>query len=409
MSAKLTPLLTPSLASLANFRVHSAGLNPIFLHFFMPAEIELKLQLAPAHANAVFTHTLLAAWPTKGFSLRNTYYDTPDKALKKRGVAVRLRYKSTGTWLLTVKASSAAKTSQAARWQKHTQNQQNPQNQASELSALGALNGSLAERDEWEYPIALPLLSAAPAQLSSAPVDFSPIDDRALRDFLEHHLAELNAVFSCDFARTTWLYSLNNQVVEIALDQGTIHAQDAGNAQEALCEIELELIKGSSPQILFDLAAILATDLPVRPEIFSKAERGFWLAQGKTPPPVEQDLPNLAPNLAPDLALHLRPFEIWHAACVSQINALQRNENGVLAGCPEYLTAYQNSLTRLCTALSLCAPLLANDPSDYVSTWQTLNAQITSLAAAQELIRCAAYSKLLLELLAALHTRQARH
>ena len=87
----------------------------------MSCEIELKLRLAPAQARRLAAHPLLAGIAPEKTRLLNTYYDTPDLALKARGIALRLRRKGWSTWLMTVKGGDA-----------------------------GA--GGLAQRLEWEAP-----------------------------------------------------------------------------------------------------------------------------------------------------------------------------------------------------------------------------------------------------------------
>lgn len=57
----------------------------------MSKEIELKLTLSPDQAERLGRHALLASLESKHRHLFNTYYDTPDFALRRRGVALRLR------------------------------------------------------------------------------------------------------------------------------------------------------------------------------------------------------------------------------------------------------------------------------------------------------------------------------
>jgi triphosphatase len=116
----------------------------------------------------------------------------------------------------------------------------------------------------------------------------------------------------------------------------------AGRRREALCEIELELKQGE-PSCLFDLAEALATELPVRIDNTSKAERGYRLASGVRSRPVTASMTPLAADLTVDGA-----FGAIAAACLQQ---LQANERGMLAGRdPEYLHQARVALRRLRSA-----------------------------------------------------------
>ena len=59
----------------------------------MSMETELKLRLSSAQARRLVAHPLLAGSVPQKSRLANTYYDTPDFALRERGVALRLRRK----------------------------------------------------------------------------------------------------------------------------------------------------------------------------------------------------------------------------------------------------------------------------------------------------------------------------
>lgn len=73
----------------------------------MATEIELKLALPRSAAPRLGRHPLLAPHPAVSHTLENTYYDTPDLALQRRGVALRLRRRGR-VWLLTVKSAEPA-------------------------------------------------------------------------------------------------------------------------------------------------------------------------------------------------------------------------------------------------------------------------------------------------------------
>ena len=296
----------------------------------MSKEIELKLSLSAAQARRLQVHPLLASQKPEKFRLYNTYYDTPDFDLRKRGIALRLRRKGWAVWLMTVKGGDS-----------------------------GA--GGLAERSEWEAPT------------QPGVFDFSIVGDVALREFLNAQLGRLTPVFSTDFSRSAWLIARNNCQVELVLDRGYVEVKSnpATAARKIpLCEIELELIEGSSSDVLFDLAIELATDLHLHPEILSKAERGYVLADSSLSLPVKA--------CASPLVLEMSPVEAFRLIALSCILQLQRNEAGAIAGQdPEYVHQARVSIRRLRSAFKLFSPLLPKCFVDvYAPRWRHLAAQL---------------------------------
>ncbi|HAS50488.1 MAG TPA: inorganic triphosphatase, partial [Gammaproteobacteria bacterium] len=73
----------------------------------MSKEIELKLRLAPSQARRFQLHPALSESTPQKFRLFNTYYDTPELDLRKRGIALRLRRKGWAIWLMTVKGGDS--------------------------------------------------------------------------------------------------------------------------------------------------------------------------------------------------------------------------------------------------------------------------------------------------------------
>src|SRR5690606_27619836 len=122
----------------------------------MAREIELKLSLPRRSVSALRRHPLLAASAQLGraVTLDNVYHDTPDLALRKTGVALRIRVAGRRR-LQTVKAASAS-------------------------------TAGLTSRPEWEQPW-------------SGAFDFSEVDDAHIRALLERHAAALVPVFSTRF------------------------------------------------------------------------------------------------------------------------------------------------------------------------------------------------------------------
>ena len=276
----------------------------------MATEIELKLRLSRAQSHRLIVHRLLSGVAPQKYQLFNTYYDTPDFELRRRGVALRLRRKGWALWLMTVKTGAA-----------------------------GA--GGLAQRSEWEAPT------------QPGVFDFAIVTDPELREFLQARQSELQPVFTTDFTRCAWTLSHAGALIELALDRGTISATpaDLPARSEALCEVELELLEGPSSDPLFALAIALAADLQLHPEIASKAERGYALAAGVAPTPVRA----LPSPLTPDLS----PVEAFRAIALSCLAQLQGNEAGAVAGgTPEYVHQARVAIRRLRSAFNLFAPVL---------------------------------------------------
>src|SRR5690606_9497056 len=87
----------------------------------------------------------------------------------------------------------------------------------------------------------------------------------------------LQPLFTTDFVREKadigWGEGEEEVLIEAALDLGTVRA---GEREEEICELELELRKGQ-PRALLELAIGLADDLALMPCDISKAERGYRL------------------------------------------------------------------------------------------------------------------------------------
>lgn len=214
----------------------------------MALETELKLSLLPADRARLLAHPLLCAQTPERLQLRNTYFDTPELALMAQRVAVRER-RIGGQTLLTVKTA-------------------------------GSSVGGLSRRSEWEGP-------TQPGAFDFAAL----VDDTTLAATLVSLAGQLMPVFRTDFLRLRWVMDHGGASIELALDQGTV-STDAnaphGRQQQALLEVELELLSGPV-EALFDLAHTLASAPPdgaspglrLQPSQRSKAERGFDLFLGR--------------------------------------------------------------------------------------------------------------------------------
>ncbi len=267
-------------------------------------EAELKLLLAPQDLHRLRRDPRIRALQQGRAATRrvhSVYYDTPERALLRAGLALRLRSDG-GRWLQTLKTEGQA--------------------------AAG-----LHLREEWEWPLPgaaldFGLLATTPeAKLFRAP---------RLR-------AALAPAFATEFTRTRLrLGFADGSLAELCLDSGEIRS---GRRASAISEAEIELLAGS-PVRLFELALELADRVPLRLGHASKAERGYALALGLPARPVKAVPPALDPQGSVAAA-----FSAIVHGCIAQ---LQANEAGFLAGKdPEYLHQLRVALRRLRAGLSL--------------------------------------------------------
>ncbi|MCY1287314.1 Inorganic triphosphatase [compost metagenome] len=203
----------------------------------MQKETEIKLRASRATLAALRDHPLLKKRNKSGWERRelfNQYYDTPARELARAKVALRLR--------------------------------RDGEHYIQTLKGRGHSVAGLSERNEWDW------------QLEQPQLDLAKLDDQcwpaALADLDKSHLAP---IFTTDFVREkaeiAWGRGKARVVVEAALDLGKVVADQA---EEEICELELELRQGE-PEALLELAAELAADLPLMPCDISKAERGYRL------------------------------------------------------------------------------------------------------------------------------------
>jgi len=285
----------------------------------MSQEVELKLTLPRKALPALRRHPLIVGAAKQGnaVTLDNTYFDTPDLALKARKVAVRTR-RHGRVQLQTVKCAAAS-------------------------------TGGLTQRPEWE-------------QAFSGTFDFSAVDTPKVRKLLLRHSADLVPVFSTRFRRETRLYAPDDAVrILMMIDTGEVIA---GERREPICELELELVEGQPLDLLL-LACRLAADIPLMPGDLSKAERGFRL---------HLDEP-LAPLRAEASAIDAgqTPVEAFRNLASSCLRQWQANAVGAAAnGDPEFIHQLRVALRRLRSLLDLFAPAL---PADFVADWKARLAQ----------------------------------
>jgi inorganic triphosphatase YgiF len=281
-----------------------------------PVETELKLRIPAAAMQRLGVHPLLrSSERTPPQKLRAIYYDTPDLALSRAGVALRVRREGR-RWI------------QAAKW-------------------AGEVHGALHRRNEAEVEVSGPTPDLA---------RFAPEVEMLFR---APHIADaLQPVFETNFIRSRRLIVFDGASrVEASLDRGEIRS---GERAEALSELELELKAGSVPA-LFDLALRIAQATPVALEARSKAERGYALFRNAKQAPVKAS--------APPLSDEMSVSDAFAAVAWENLRQIQANEAGTLGGeDPEFLHQMRVALRRLRSTFSAFSHALPPDCDAKVKT-----------------------------------------
>ncbi|WP_455266317.1 CYTH domain-containing protein [Phascolarctobacterium sp.] len=201
-------------------------------------EIELKLLLSKEDLERLLTLDFMVQAVREGSRkvrhLVSTYYDTQELTLKEHGIAYRVRDKGDGSFEATVK----------------TQKQ----------SA-----GGLSERLELNLPLA----------------EAQPVLDGFAALGLGFELSELapcgvQALFTVDVQRITYILDYAGAVCELAIDKGAIRC---GEKSDSIDEVEIELLEGEV-QALLELKERIAAAVTLRAEERSKFARGLALLQG---------------------------------------------------------------------------------------------------------------------------------
>ncbi|MCU6669616.1 inorganic triphosphatase [Enterobacteriaceae bacterium H4N4] len=201
----------------------------------MAQEIELKFIVESDSVDALKNHLhQLSGVHHEPVQLLNIYYETQDFWLRRHDMGLRIRGVD-GRYEMTMKIA-------------------------------GRVVGGLHQRPEYNIDISQPQL-----ELARFPTEVWPQGE------LPATLADdVQPLFSTDFWREKWLVNEGNSRIEIALDRGEVKA---GEFQEAICELELELLEGNAGDLL-KLARKLVTQSGLRQGSLSKAARGYHLAQG---------------------------------------------------------------------------------------------------------------------------------
>ncbi len=282
----------------------------------MSREFELKL-LLPVRAAAAFRRdrllTALARGPLRTRRLRTIYFDTPDRLLANARIALRVRRVGRRR-VQTIKLPAAI------------------------------ASASVHEELERDVSGSVPALDSAELKILK----------RLLGERLDP--ASLAPVFETDIRRTAWPLRLEETDIELAHDAGRIVAD---GRSERIAEIEIELVEGN-PGRLFELALGLLERHPLRFEPRTKAERGYALADRRTPQPA----------IAPEVSLRadMTVREALSATvenCLAHYHAnalvLQRTRNA------EGVHQMRVALRRLRALVGACAVALAPEARAFLA------------------------------------------
>ena len=250
----------------------------------MVKETEIKLRASRATLAALREHPLLKKRNKSGWQhtpLFNQYYDTPARDLAGAKVALRLR-RDGEQFIQTLKSR-------------------------------GQSVAGLSERNAWDWYLDTPELDLGKLDDQCWPASLADLDKTSLMP-----------LFTTDFVREkaeiAWGRGKAKVVIEAALDLGKVIA---GEGEEEICELELELRQGE-PAALLELACELAEGLPLMPCDISKAERGYRLFDAGS---YSLSLPT--PTLSGEMSLDDGFAALaWHLLGASQRLAEQYRWNG---------------------------------------------------------------------------------
>ncbi len=276
-------------------------------------EIELKLELDPEAQEALKRTGAIegfAAGKAVSRTLQSIYFDTPDQALRKAKISLRVR-KSGKSWIQTAKLGTG-------------------------------VIGGLSSPVESEHPV------------GGRALDFSVIEDELVRAKLHDIIgdAPLSECFETVMKRTVRHLTREEDGtdIELAFDAGNILA---GNGSQPLVELELELKSGPALAV-FEAAKAVLQDVPFRFSPYSKAERGYRFAEGQ-----QQEV--ISPYFAAPVGLtpHMTAEHAFRDVLRSCLRQISENRMAVLAGeDPEGPHQLRIGLRRLRSAFKLFRPLL---------------------------------------------------
>ncbi len=282
----------------------------------MNRELELKATIRPEHLDRLKNLPAIKSRVTgraRSRRLVTIYFDTPDHALRRQGVSLRVR-KIGSAYVQCVKRTKRR------------------------------LGGSTV-REEWEGPV--------PDQTPA----ISVIEDKGLRRRIRRAgVKRLQPVFRTEIQRSSQTLRFDDDSsATLDIDVGEVIADEAS---EPICEFELELLGGAAEHI-FNLASEIRKTIPFRLALPSKAARGYALtAKGD---------PRSASRVKPDIAKDSTIERVLAALVQDCLDHLQTNEPVALAtDDTEGVHQMRVALRRLRAALRLFKPFLPADQYTWV-------------------------------------------
>jgi inorganic triphosphatase YgiF len=268
------------------------------------AETQIKLLLDPRQLSAIRHDRKIRSLQVGRGSVRHVvsiYYDTPDHALRRAGLALRLR-NDRGHWLQTLMTSEQAV-------------------------------AGVHQREKWEWPLVSEALDFG---LLAAIPEGKLFSRAALR-------AALAPVCNTEFERVQKHLGIDdNSHIVLSLDKGRIRS---GRRNAPICELRIELVSGSSAK-LHELGLDLLERFPLRLGSQSTTDRGYVLASGIGTRPVKAAKLKLSTD-----ATVASAFADIVRNCMLQLHA---NETGFLESKdPEHLHQLRVATRRLRACFSL--------------------------------------------------------
>lgn len=244
----------------------------------------------------------------------STYYDTPEKRLQNRMLALSVRREGG-------RVSEVLET----------------------VPTVAAAGG---EQPRWQTPLARP-----------AP-DLEPLANVEGIDRVVNE--RLKPVFTCRLRRRQTVLEPYGAAVAVCFDEGEIRARDGRKIP--ISEVELELQQGS-PRAVFKLANALADDAPLHIELRSKAARGYALAERRTL--------RRAPTTTPKFGrVEIRRGMTFEDALALILNRclvhMLANEHAAQGGKAEGVHQIRVALRRLRVALTLFKPMLPEGERQWI-------------------------------------------
>ena len=271
-------------------------------------EIELKLRV-PTEGSAAVEAAVAGRGASVRTHLRATYFDSPDFDLAARGIGWRVRREGR-QWVQTLKARGAPSAG-FVRLEHNVFVRSRTEPIADATLHLGTDAGSE--------------LGAALEQLAEAPI----------------------AVYRTDVWRRSRTVRAPGGTVELAFDRGAVVA---GDATSDICELEIELLRGSTHAV-FESARRWVTRHGLWIDTINKSQRGMLLASGAAEiAPTKAPTPELEPDMPIDAAVR----EMVRAGLVQVMSNASAVAGGV--GGVEHVHQTRIGIRKIRTVLREFAP-----------------------------------------------------